>query len=89
MAAPEEVLVVYPQDGYWRVRPLPPRHLGENAYGSSFLVGPVEVGARPFVALSEIAFEPETQAFHAQVRAGRLRGAQAGRSSINVIRCWM
>ena len=69
-AGPEEVLVVYPQDGYWRARPLPPDHLGENAYGSSFLVGPVEVGARPYVALSEIAFEPENQAFRLKFARG-------------------
>jgi hypothetical protein len=66
----EEVLVVYPQDGYWRARPLPPEHLGENAYGSSILVGPVEIGARPFVALSEIAFEPRTRAFHLKFARG-------------------
>ena len=68
--AAEEVLVVYPQAGYWRVRPLPPHHLGENAYGSSFLVGPVEVGARPFVALREIAFEPATRAFRLEFARG-------------------
>lgn len=67
---PEEVLVVYPQDGYWRARPLPPDHLGENAYGSSFLVGPVEVGARPYVTLSEIAFEPENRAFRLKFARG-------------------
>ncbi|MFL5121351.1 MAG: hypothetical protein ACJ8C8_12945, partial [Microvirga sp.] len=33
----EEVLVIYPGDGYWRIRPLPPKHLGWSAYGSSFL----------------------------------------------------
>ncbi len=35
----EEMLVVYPPDGYWRARPLPPKHLGWTAYGSSFMVG--------------------------------------------------
>ena len=40
----EEVLVLYPGDGYWRIRPLPPAHLGWSAYGSSFLVGPIEAG---------------------------------------------
>ena len=39
----EEVLVLYPQDGYWRARPLPPANLNWSAYGSSFLVGPVEI----------------------------------------------
>ena len=38
----EEVLVLYPADGYWRARPLPPENLRWSAYGSSFLVGPVE-----------------------------------------------
>src|ERR1043165_4760757 len=32
----EEVLVLYPQDGYWRARPLPPKNLSWSAYGSSF-----------------------------------------------------
>lgn len=66
----QEVLVVYPQDGYWRLRPLPTEQLGENAYGSSFLVGPVEVGTRPYVALSEIAFEPEARAFRLKFARG-------------------
>jgi hypothetical protein len=65
----EEVLVVYPPDGYWRARPLPPAHLGWSAYGSSFLVGPVEHvaapdgGTRPIVDLEEIAFDPKTRTF--------------------------
>lgn len=87
--APEEVLVVYPQDGYWRVRPLPPDHLGENAYGSSFLVGPVEVGARPFVALEEIVFEPERRAFRLEFARGgsallRLDGVDRRRLTLDV-----
>ena len=45
----EEVLVLYPADGYWRARPLPPQNLRWSAYGSSFLVGPVETAGRPFV----------------------------------------
>jgi hypothetical protein len=44
----EEVLVLYPADGYWRARPLPPQNLRWSAYGSSFLVGPVETSARSF-----------------------------------------
>jgi hypothetical protein len=65
----EEVLVVYPPDGYWRARPLPPQHLGWSAYGSSFLVGPVEDvaapggGTRPIVDLKEIVFDPKTKTF--------------------------
>jgi hypothetical protein len=59
----EEVLVLYPPDGYWRIRPLPPPGLRWTAYGSSFLVGPVEVQERPVVALKDIAFDPKTASF--------------------------
>ena len=66
----EEVLVVYPGDGYWRIRPLPPAHLGWSAYGSSFLVGPVETEGRPLVKISDIAFEPATLTFTLTFPAG-------------------
>jgi hypothetical protein len=59
----EEVLVLYPQDGYWRLRPLAPQGLAPTAYGSSFLVGPVEVDQRPIVKMKEIAFDPKTKTF--------------------------
>ncbi len=59
----EEVMVVYPPDGYWRARPLPPAHLGGAGYGSSFLVGPVEQEERPLVKLKEIGFDPATRTF--------------------------
>lgn len=59
----DEVLVLYPADGYWRIRPLPPPHLGSSAYGSSFLVGPVEVDGRPIVDLKEVAFDPKSKTF--------------------------
>jgi hypothetical protein len=59
----EEVLVLYPADGYWRIRPLPPAHLGWSAYGSSFLLGPVEVNERPVVNLKEVVFDPKTLTF--------------------------
>jgi hypothetical protein len=58
-----ELLVVYPSDGYWRLKPLPPPHLPDTAYGSSFLVGPVEESGRPFVALRSIDFDPATLVF--------------------------
>jgi hypothetical protein len=60
---PAEVLVVYPRDGYWRARPLPFGNLRSTAYGSSFLVGPVETQERPLVVLNEIAFDPKTLSF--------------------------
>ena len=72
----EEVLVVYPADGYWRARPLPPQHLGWSAYGSSFLVGPVEDvaapggGTRPIVDLKSLAFDPKTKIFSMEFERG-------------------
>jgi hypothetical protein len=59
----EEVLVLYPQDGYWRLRPLAPAGLAPTAFGSSFLVGPVEVEGRPIVRIREVAFDPKTRTF--------------------------
>jgi hypothetical protein len=59
----EEVLVLYPADGYWRARPLPPQNLRWSAYGSSFLVGPVEIDGRPFVDIRDVAFDPATRTF--------------------------
>jgi hypothetical protein len=59
----EEVLVVYPTDGYWRARPLPPSNLRWTAYGSSFLIGKVEVDERPLVKIKELAFDPASKTF--------------------------
>lgn len=59
----EEVLVLYPADGYWRARPLPPENLRWSAYGSSFLIGPVETDGRPFVDIKDVAFDPATRTF--------------------------
>ena len=59
----EEVLVLYPQDGYWRARPLPPANLKWSAYGSSFMLGPIEFKERPFVDIREVVFDPVTKAF--------------------------
>ncbi len=59
-----DMINFYPPDGYWRARPLPPEHLGYSAFGSSFLIGPVEeFNSRPFVNLKEIAFDPKTKTF--------------------------
>jgi hypothetical protein len=67
----EEVLVLYPADGYWRARPLPPAHLRWSAYGSSFMIGPIETEARPFVDIRDITFDPATRTFRfAFVRGG-------------------
>ncbi len=67
----EEVLVLYPADGYWRARPLAPQTLRSSAYGSSFLIGPVEVQGRPLVDIKEVRFDPATRTFSlAFVRGG-------------------
>ena len=66
----EEVLVLYPADGYWRARPLPPQNLRWSAYGSSFLVGPVETDSRPFVDIQEISFDPATRTFTTKFARG-------------------
>lgn len=59
----EEVLVLYPQDGYWRLRPLAPQGQAVTAFGSSFLVGPVEIEGRPIVKIKEVAFDPKARSF--------------------------
>ena len=66
----EEVLVFYPPDGYWRIRPLPFADMRLTAYGSSFLLGPIEVQQRPIVALKEVAFDPATKTFTLQFMRG-------------------
>ena len=73
----EEVLVLYPTDGYWRARPLPPANLRWSAYGSSFIVGPIEFKERPLVDLKEVVFEPETKTF-------RLSFARGGAATLRV-----
>ncbi len=81
----EEVLVLYPPDGYWRARPLPPAHLRWSAYGSSFLVGPIETEGRPFVDLTGIAFDPVALSFElkfARGGAANLRLAKLDRDRI-------
>ena len=66
----EEVLVLYPQDGYWRLRPLAPAGMAPTAFGSSFLIGPVEVEGRPIVKIKEVAFDPKSRTFTLQFERG-------------------
>ena len=66
----EEIMVFYPPDGYWRARPLPFEDLRWTAYGSSFLVGPVETQERPIVAIDEIIFEPDNRTFVLKFKRG-------------------
>ena len=72
-----EVLVIYPGDGYWRIKPLPPEHLEWTSYGSSFLVGPVEFDQRPVVNLKDVAFDPASMTF-------TLTLAKGGKASVAV-----
>ncbi|MGI4777597.1 MAG: hypothetical protein ACRYGA_05690 [Janthinobacterium lividum] len=51
---PMEALVMYPADGYWRIKPLPEARFGDGVYGSSFLMGPVTQDARPVVDIVSI-----------------------------------
>jgi hypothetical protein len=66
----EEVLVLYPQDGYWRPRPMTPPNMRNTGYGSSFLVGPIEVDGRPLVKFKDVAFDPKTRTFTMQYEKG-------------------
>ena len=82
-----EILVVYPADGYWRVKPLPPPALADSAYGSSFLFGPIEETTRPFVAIRSIAFDPATLTFRLVFRnesSGVLRVAAATNAGVTL-----
>ena len=85
-ARDEEVLVLYPADGYWRARPLAPLQLGwqfdpilPTAYGSSFLVGPVEQSGRPLVDLQDVTFDASAGAF-------RLTFARGGGAMLRIDR---
>lgn len=85
----EEILVVYPQDGYWRIRPLAPKGLAPTAFGSSFLVGPIEEDGRPIVKISELAFDPKSKTFTVSFERGgqariRIVEASANKHAVDV-----
>lgn len=66
-----EYLVVYPFDGYWRAKPLPPERFPNAAYGTSFLIGPVETQHRPIVDISRLEIDPKAKLFRMKfVRGG-------------------
>ena len=73
----EQVLVLYPTSGFWRIHPLPPPSLAWTSYGSSFLVGPIERKQMPVVEFKEISFDPESRTF-------RLAFADGGTGTIKV-----
>ena len=66
-----QVLVFYPQDGYWRLKGLPPRRFFTTSFGSSFLLGPVEdIDTRPYVEYKRITFDWKTLTFTVEPTKG-------------------
>lgn len=59
-----EAIVLYPSDGYWRIKPLPEARFGDGVYGSSFLLGPVEQAGRPLVNIGSIRIVPAPLTLH-------------------------
>lgn len=60
---PIEFLVTYPSDGYWRVKPLPPKGRDDTAYGTSFLIGPVQHQGRPVVDIARLTIDPPARRY--------------------------
>ncbi|WP_045835865.1 hypothetical protein [Hyphomicrobium sp. 99] len=86
----EEVLVLYPQDGYWRARPMTPSNMRNTAYGSSFIVGPIEQDGRPLVKIKEVSYEPQTRTFNLAFEKGgsaavRMVSVDANKQAIDVV----
>ncbi len=65
-----EIVVMYPQDGYWRMKALPPKHLPDSGFGSSFLIGPVEQDQRPVVNLKQVVFDPALMRYELSYERG-------------------
>ena len=85
----EEVLVLYPQDGYWRPRPMTPPNMRNTGYGSSFLVGPIDREERPHVKFKEVVFDPKTRTFTLEFEKGgsatvRMAKADSNRLALDV-----
>jgi hypothetical protein len=70
---PLEALVLYPADGYWRLKPLPAPRFGDGAYGSSFVMGPIEQDGRPVVNIASIAIDTKPL----RIRLAFARGGSA------------
>ncbi|ODV27648.1 MAG: hypothetical protein ABT25_02040 [Variovorax sp. SCN 67-20] len=65
-----EAIVLYPSDGYWRLKPLPDPRFGDGVYGSSFLLGPVVAAARPVVSIASIHVDPKPLAIRVRFANG-------------------
>lgn len=57
------VLELFPGDGSWRLRPLPPPHLGHTAFGAAVLIGPVAQERQVLVKLASVAIAPDGRGF--------------------------
>jgi hypothetical protein len=77
-ARPLEALVMYPSDGYWRIKPLPAPRFGDGVYGSSFVMGPVEQAGRPIADIVDIAIDTRPLRF-------RLKFAKGGAAKVDVV----
>lgn len=67
---PLEALVMYPADGYWRIKPLPPARFGDGVYGSSFVMGPIEDQGRPVASITAIRIATHPLSFHLRFADG-------------------
>jgi hypothetical protein len=76
-AKPLEAIVMYPSDGYWRIKPLPAPRFGDGVYGSSFVMGPVEQAGRPMARIASIAIDTKPLVF-------KLRFANGGEAKVDV-----
>lgn len=65
-----QFLVLYPPDGYWRAKPIPPLPLNYSVYGTSFLAGPIEQAGRPVVEIQRVEFVPSELTFKLLYRDG-------------------
>lgn len=74
----QEFLVVYPFDGYWRAKPIPTEAFPNAAYGTSFLVGPLEHQHRPIVDIAKLKIDPKARAF-------RMTFARGGTGEIRIV----
>lgn len=74
---PLEALVMYPADGYWRLKPLPLPRFDDGVYGSSFVMGPIVDAGRPVADIVSIEIDAKPLAF-------RLAFADGSRADIRV-----
>ncbi|RZL45772.1 MAG: hypothetical protein EOP74_00620 [Variovorax sp.] len=72
-----EVIVLYPSDGYWRIKPLPEARFGDGSYGSSLLIGPSDGAPRPAVAIRSVAIRTKPM-LSLQVAFANGGGARVG-----------